>query len=194
MFEPIGYVPLGVDQRDAIRAGAVGPGHGRVAAMLRREIRMIDRDLALTDVQTVDDFLAFERWEQRFAGTMFSVFAGVAVLLASVGLYGVTRHSAAQRTREIGIRIALGAQARHIWGLVTPRGCPACDRPWARGRRRPRRRAGPALAAGGDVAARPGHVPGRRCPADRGGIRRVVRACAPRDACGPHRGAARRMR
>jgi predicted permease len=122
-FEPLVYVPLGADPINATPFLLVRSdlATGAVATMLRGEIGTIDRDLALIDIQTVDDLLALERWEQRFAGTIFTVFAGVAVLLAAVGLYGVTTHSAAQRTREIGIRIALGAQARHVWSLVTRR-------------------------------------------------------------------------
>jgi ABC-type antimicrobial peptide transport system permease subunit len=69
----------------------------------------------------LDDLLAAsdERVGLRVFGTMFAVFAFVALLLATVGLYAVTADAAARRTREIGVRVALGAQAKHIWWLVT---------------------------------------------------------------------------
>lgn len=70
---------------------------------------------------TLDDLLAAsdERVGLRVFGTMFVLFAFLALLLATVGLYAVTAYAAAQRTREIGVRVALGAQATHIWWLVT---------------------------------------------------------------------------
>jgi putative ABC transport system permease protein len=92
-----------------------------VATVLREQVLAIDPDLPLFEVMTLDDLLAGsdERVGLRVFGTMFVVFAFVALLLATVGLYAVTAHAAAQRTREIGVRVALGAQAAHIWWLVT---------------------------------------------------------------------------
>ena len=92
-----------------------------VATILREQVRAVDPDLPLFEVMTLDDLLAAsdERVGLRVFGTMFVVFAVVALLLATVGLYAVTAYTAAQRTREIGLRVALGAQATHIWWLVT---------------------------------------------------------------------------
>jgi putative ABC transport system permease protein len=92
-----------------------------VAAMLREQVRAVDPDIPLYEVMPLNDVLASsdERVGLRVFGSMFVVFAVVALLLATVGLYAVTAYAAAQRTREIGLRVALGARAAQIWWLVT---------------------------------------------------------------------------
>jgi ABC-type antimicrobial peptide transport system permease subunit len=101
-----------------------------VTTVLRERVRAVDPDLPLFEVMMLDDLLAAsdERVGLRVFGTMFVVFAVVALLLATVGLYALTAYAAAQRTREIGVRVALGAQATHIWWLVTRNGVAAWTR------------------------------------------------------------------
>jgi putative ABC transport system permease protein len=70
----------------------------------------------------MDQFLAQQRWPFRVFGTMFGVFAVIAIVLATVGLYAVTAYSVTQRTQEIGVRMALGAEPRQVWWLILRRG------------------------------------------------------------------------
>jgi putative ABC transport system permease protein len=93
-----------------------------VTALLRQEISAMDPDVPVTNIRTMDEILARNRWPQRVFGTMFLVFALIAIVLAAVGLYSVTAYSVSQRTQEIGIRMALGAEAEQVRWLILRRG------------------------------------------------------------------------
>src|SRR5258708_8155409 len=101
------------------------PRGGRDAATLTsiagEEVRAIDRALPVFGILTMDQQLAQQRWPFRVFGSMFAIFAVIALSLSSVGLYAVTAYSVAQRTQEIGVRVALGAQAAQVWWLVMRR-------------------------------------------------------------------------
>ena len=119
-FDPIVYVPVGfnaVTGTNIIVRSALSVGS--VASVLRQELRAVDPDLPLYNIRTVTEQLDSGRWAQRFTSSLFTIFAGIALVLAVVGLYGVTAYGAGRRTKELGVRIALGAQSSHVWWLVT---------------------------------------------------------------------------
>ncbi len=93
-----------------------------MTALLRQEISAMDPDVPVTNIRMMDDILARNRWPQRTFGTMFLAFAVIAIVLAAVGLYSVTSYSVAQRTQEIGIRMALGAEGEQVRWLILRRG------------------------------------------------------------------------
>jgi putative ABC transport system permease protein len=85
-------------------------------------VRDLDKDLPLFEVRTMEDMLDASIARERMSMLIFAVFAVVALALASVGLYGVVAHGVTERTHEIGVRMALGADARHVLGLVVRQG------------------------------------------------------------------------
>jgi putative ABC transport system permease protein len=93
-----------------------------LAPSIRQAVHAIDPDLPLTRVQTMRQVIRLRMFESRVYGAMFAVFALVALLLASVGLYGVMSYTVAQRTHEVGVRIALGAPPADVIRLMVVRG------------------------------------------------------------------------
>jgi putative ABC transport system permease protein len=93
-----------------------------LATPLRDAVRALDPALPVFGLETMEEMYRFSMWEQRLYGWMFGVFAAVALLLATVGLYGVMAYMVTLRTHEIGVRIALGAARADVLRLVVRRG------------------------------------------------------------------------
>jgi putative ABC transport system permease protein len=94
----------------------------RFGAAVQKEIRALDPDQPVADVRTMQQVIAKSIARPRFNTLLLTIFAGVALVLASVGLYGVMNYSATQRTHEVGIRMALGATRADIMRLVVGNG------------------------------------------------------------------------
>jgi putative ABC transport system permease protein len=87
-----------------------------------KEIHALDPDQPVADIRTLDQVVAKSIARPRFNTLLLAIFAGVALVLASVGIYGVMNYSATQRTHEVGIRMALGATRADIMRLVVGNG------------------------------------------------------------------------
>jgi putative ABC transport system permease protein len=93
-----------------------------LADAIRGEVQSVDPGIPVFAVRTLNEVVAKSLADRRFALTILAVFAGVALLLASIGIYGVMAYTFSQRTHEIGVRVALGAQRRDILRMALGEG------------------------------------------------------------------------
>jgi len=123
--DPVVYIPHSQNTGIVGLGSVLVRGRGNpadVMPVVRKEIFALDPDLSLANMRTLDESLAQQRWFMRVFGIMFTVFAGIGIVLAAVGLFAVTAYSVTQRIQEIGIRMALGAQAKQVSWLILRRG------------------------------------------------------------------------
>jgi predicted permease len=112
------YLPLGNDARRVVFAIRTGGDPAAAGPMVRHELRSIAHDLPILGIQTIEQQFNIAISQERLLGTLSLMLGAIAVLIACVGLHALLSYDVAQRTREIGVRMAMGATGRSVVALV----------------------------------------------------------------------------
>ena len=120
---PLVYLPVTQDYAPAATIQVQTTGRPEaVIAGVRAQIQSLEPNLAITNVQTVQQIIDQGLWAPEMGAALLALFGGLGLVLAAVGVYGVLAYSVTQQTREIGIRMAMGAERSHVLGLIVGQG------------------------------------------------------------------------